>query len=410
MSWQTKHRSLFRLPQNSTLHFRIQHTRIQGMIHRDFHLNQIKNRFKATQIVALLGPRQCGKTTLANTFNADLSFDLERPQDLAALENPEQALKEAKKLIVIDEIQRKPDLFPFLRYFADQNPKIKILLLGSSSRQLIQQSSESLAGRISYYHLGGFSVDEVNASEKSDQQDRLWLRGGFPKSFLASSEKVSLRWREDYIRTFLEQDIPQLGIQIPSLTLRKFWTLLGHYNGQILNYSEIGRNFGVSDATTKKYIDLLAGTFMVEVVAPWHANISKRQVKSPKFYFSDTGIFHNLAQIQSRKDLLSHPKLGSSWESFVLRSIRARYDKEIYFWNTQSDAEIDFIIPQPKGQIGIEAKFSDAPRITPSMRIALNDLDLKMIYVVYPGDKVYQIAPQIKAVPLNQLENLVRLV
>lgn len=376
------------------------------MINRDFHLNQIKNRFKSSEIVAILGPRQCGKTTLAKSFKADLFFDLESPQDLAALENPGQAFRGAGRLIVVDEIQRKPDLFPFLRYFVDQNRKTKILLLGSSSRNLIQHSSESLAGRISYYHLGGFSVDEIS----ENQQDRLWLRGGFPKSFLAKSESLSLRWREDYIRTFLEQDIPQLGIQIPALTLRKFWTLLGHYNGQILNYSEIGRNFGISDATTKKYLELLAGTFMVEILAPWHANISKRQVKSPKFYFTDTGIFHSLAQIQSRKNLLSHPKLGSSWESFVLRSIRAQYDKEIYFWNTQSDAEIDFVVPQAKGLIGIEAKFSDAPRITPSMRIALEDLKLKKIFVVYPGDKAYQLAEKITVVPLNEMSKMVKFI
>jgi uncharacterized protein len=380
--------------------------RIQGMINRDFHIQQIKSRFKGAEIVALLGPRQCGKTTLSKSFSADLHFDLENSRDLAALEHPEQAFKGAKKLIVIDEIQRRPDLFPFLRYFVDHNPKIKILLLGSSSRQLIQHSSESLAGRISYYHLSGFSVDEV----ESKLVDRLWLRGGFPKSFLAKGEAVSLRWREDYIRTFLEQDIPQLGIQIPANTLRKFWSLLVHYNGQILNYSEIGRNFGISDMMVKKYIDILAGTFMIEVVSPWSANISKRQVKSPKFYFSDSGIFHGLAQIQSRKDLLSHPRLGSSWETFVLRNLRAKFDKEIYFWNTQSDAEIDFVIPQPRGLIGIEAKFSDAPKITPSMRIAMNDLDLKVIYVVYPGNKSYDLSDKIKVIPITEVSSLIKLI
>ncbi len=376
------------------------------MVNRSFHLQQIKTRFKSSEVVAILGPRQCGKTTLSKAFDFDLYFDLESAKDLAALENPEQAFKGAKKLIVIDEIQRRPDIFPFLRHFVDNNPKVKLLLLGSSSRHLIQHSSESLAGRISYYHLSGFSVDEL----KLELADRLWLRGGFPKSFLAKSEAVSLRWREDYIRTFLEQDIPQLGIQIPAHTLRKFWSLLAHYNGQILNFSEIGRNFGISDATAKKYLDLLAGTFMVEILAPWHANISKRQVKSPKFYFSDTGIFHSLAQIQNRKDLLSHPRLGSSWESLVLRSIRAKYDKEIYFWNTQSDAEIDFVIPQPKGLIGIEAKFSDAPRMTPSMRIAINDLKLSVIYVVYPGDKAYDLSEKVKVIPLASLAKVVGLV
>jgi predicted AAA+ superfamily ATPase len=369
------------------------------MINRDFHIQQIQKRLKSAQVVALLGPRQCGKTTLANTFKQDLYFDLESPQDLIALDNPEQAFKGAKRLIIIDEIQRRPELFPFLRYYVDKNKSLRFLILGSSSRQLLQQSSESLAGRISYYHLSGFSMAEIS----EDRHDRLWVRGGFPKSFLASSEAQSLQWREDYIRTFLEQDVPQLGIQIPSMTLRRFWTLLSHFNGQILNYSEIGRNFGISDATSKKYIDILAGTFMVEVLSPWHANISKRQVKSPKFYFADSGIFHSLARIHSRKDLLAHPKLGSSWEGFVLGSIRAKYKGDIHFWNTQSDAEIDFIIPTPKGLYGIEAKFSDAPKITPSMRIALEDLKLKKISVVYPGEKSYSLAEKIEVVPIHRL-------
>lgn len=355
-----------------------------------------------TQIVALLGPRQCGKTTLAKHFKSDLFFDLESPQDLIALENPEQAFKGDHKLIVIDEVQRRPELFPFLRYYVDKNKKVRFLILGSSSRQLLRQSSESLAGRISYYHLSGFSYEEVT----KEQQDRLWLRGGFPKSFLARSQAQSLQWREDYIRTFLEQDIPLLGIQIPSLTLRRFWSLLCHFNGQIINYSEIGRHFGISDATTKKYIDILAGTFMVEVLAPWFANITKRQVKSPKFYFSDTGVFHSLARIQNREDLLAHPRLGSSWEAFVLSSIRAKYKGEIYFWNTQSDAEIDFLLPKEQGLFGVEAKFSDAPKITPSMRIGLEDLKLKKIFVVYPGEKAYSLGEKIEVIPLQRLHQV----
>lgn len=375
------------------------------MIIRKNHIAQIKNRFKNAEVVAILGPRQCGKTTLAGSFKADLKFDLERPQDIAALENPEQAFIDAKKLILIDEIQRQPELFPFLRYFVDHNKQVKLLILGSSSVQLIKQSSESLAGRISYYQMSGFSIDELPL----EKHQSLWLRGGFPKSFLASNEKQSLQWREDYIRTFLEQDIPQLGIQIPAHTLRKFWTMLAHYNGQLLNYSEIGKSFGISDTTTKKYLDILAGTFMIEIVQPWHANIAKRQVKSPKFYFTDTGLFHSLSRIFSRRDLLSHPKLGSSWEAFTLSSIRAKYKKEIYFWNTQSDAEIDFIIPQPDGILGIEAKFSDAPKITPSMRNALKDINLKMIYVVYPGNKSYSLSEKIKVVPLSDLHQTIKL-
>lgn len=369
------------------------------MINREFHLKEIQKRLNSTSIVAVLGPRQCGKTTLAKTLKAEMYFDLERPEDLVALDNPAQAFKGAQKLIVIDEIQRRPELFPYLRYFVDENKKVKLLILGSSSRELIKQSSESLAGRISYYQLNGFNLDEV----KPGLQDKIWLRGGFPKSFLAKSDSVSWQWRQDYIRTFLEQDIPQLGIQIPAATLRRFWQMLAHYNGQILNHSEIGRNFGTSDTTIKKYLDILAGTFMVELIAPWHANISKRQVKSPKFYFNDTGIFHYLANIHDRKDLQSHPRLGSSWESFVLQNIRARYKEEIYFWSTQSDAEIDFVLQTKKGLIGIEAKFNDAPKVTPSMRFALKDLGLKQIFVVYPGDKSYNLTENIKVIPLGEI-------
>jgi len=339
-------------------------------------------------------------------MKAELTFDLENPADLSALENPAQALSGAKGLIVIDEIQRKPDLFSFLRYFVDQNKKARFLVLGSASRELIRQSSESLAGRISYYSLSGFSLEEVSSAPShrgSQVQDRLWLRGGFPRSYLAKTEALSQQWREDYMRTFLEQDIPQLGIQIPSHTLRRFWTLLSHYNGQILNYSEIGKNFGISDTTTKKYLDILAGTFMVEVVQPWIANIAKRQIKSPKFYFSDTGIFHQLSRIRSKKDLLAHPKLGSSWEAFVLRNLRFRYRDEVYFWNTQSYAEIDFVIPDKKGLLGIEAKFADAPTLTPSMRHALEDLGLHHIYVVYPGEKSYKLHEKIDVIPLKEL-------
>jgi uncharacterized protein len=368
------------------------------MLDRDFHYTQLKKRLNSVPVVAILGPRQCGKTTVAKSFSSSLYLDLENPEDLALLENPEQTFKGLKGLIVIDEIQRRPELFPFLRSFVDRHPKVKILILGSSSRDLIQQSSESLAGRISYYHLSGFAPGEI----QPEKHDLLWLRGGFPRSFLAKTAETSSQWREDYIRTFLERDIPRLGLQIPAQTLRRFWNLLAHYNGQILNYSEIGKNFGISDTTVKKYLDILAGTFMVEILAPWHANISKRQVKSPKFYFRDTGLFHHLSRIQSRKDLLAHPKLGCSWETQVLNAIRFKYDGELYFWNTQAEAEIDFLIPTKKGLVGIEAKFSDAPRITPSMRHALKDLNLQRIEVVYPGTKSYFLADNIQVLPLAQ--------
>jgi uncharacterized protein len=370
------------------------------MINRDFHLKQLRQRLRSSEVVAILGPRQCGKTTLAKHFKANLHFDLENPSDLAALEQPAQALKDAGKgLVVIDEIQRRPDLFPYLRYFVDTHKKARILVLGSSSRELLRQSSESLAGRISYYQLGGFSADELPPG----QADRLWLRGGFPKSFLAKSDALSFQWREDYTRTFLEQDIPQLGIRIPAHTLRRFWAMLAHFNGQILNFSELGRSFGASDTTIRNYLELLAGTFMAELLPPYHANIAKRQVKSPKFYFRDTGIFHSLAQIRTRKELLSHPKIGASWESFVLETIRSRYSGELYFWNTHAQAEIDFILPKGRALVGIEAKFADAPKITPSMRIALADLGLEKIYVVYPGENAYDLSENIHVVPLQRI-------
>lgn len=372
------------------------------MISREFHHKKIKERLRTNSVVGILGPRQSGKSTLAKSFKHELYFDLERPSDLAALEAPEQAFKNVKGLIIIDEIQRRPDLFPFLRYFVDNNKDVRFLVLGSSSRLLIRQASDSLAGRISYYTLTGFSLPEV----KSSEQDKLWIRGGFPKSFLARSEQVSYQWRQDYTKTFLEQDIPQLGIQIPSQTLRRFWMMLTHYNGGIINYSEIGKNFGSSDTTIKKYIDILSGTFMVEVVQPWFANISKRQVKSPKFYFLDTGVFHFLLNVRNKKDLLSHPKLGSSWESFVLHNIRYYYEGEIFFWGTQASAEIDFLIQTKKGMIGIEVKFNDAPKITPSMRMALKDLKLTKIYIIYPGDKKYKLSDEIEVLPLSQIKEI----
>lgn len=370
------------------------------MINRKYHLQNVKERLKSNQIVALLGPRQCGKSTLARQIKHDVFYDLEKPSDLAVLSNPTEAFKNYKKLIIIDEVQRKPDLFPFLRYFVDNNRDVKFLLLGSSSRSLIKDSSESLAGRISYYQLSGFAINEIELVK----QDDLWLRGGFPKSFLSRNEKFSLQWREDYIRTFLEWDIPQLGIQIPSHTMRRFWMMLSHYNGQIINFSEIGRNFGVSDTTIKKYLDILSGTFMVEQIQPWFANISKRQTKSPKFYFRDTGLFHSLLMISNRKNLLSHPKLGASWESLVLQTIRHFHQGEIYFWNTHANAEIDFLIPTASGMIGIEAKFNEAPKMTPSMKIALEDLNLKKILIVYPGRQNYKLSDEIEVIKLEDLK------
>lgn len=284
------------------------------LIVRTRDLAEIQKLIELFPATAILGQRQCGKTTIAGQFKYDHYFDLENPRDLAILDHPQLALENLSGLIVIDEIQRKPDLFPLLRYLVDTNPNQKYLILGSASRNLLKQSSESLAGRIGYYHLNGFRTSDVG----KEQMVRLWLRGGLPRSYLANSEEASLLWRENYISTFLERDIPQLGIQIPALTLRRFWTMISHYHGQILNYSELGRSFGISDMTVRKYIDILEATFMLRILHSWHLNIKKRLVKQPKIYIRDSGIFHSLQSIATHKQLLSHSKLGASWEGFAL--------------------------------------------------------------------------------------------
>jgi len=360
---------------------------------------------KSSPVVAILGPRQSGKTTLAKQAKYDISFDLENPRDLAKLENPQLALEDLTGVILIDEIQRKPELFPLLRFLIDHHPKQKYLILGSASRDLLQQSSESLAGRIHYQYLGGFSLEEVG--EKNLRI--LWLRGGFPRSFLSRSNGDSIHWRENYITTFLERDLPQLGIRIPSQTLRKFWIMLSHYHGQILNYSELGRSFGITDMTVKKYIDILASTFMVRTLQPWHSNIGKRQIKSPKFYLRDSGIFHTLQAIDTQDQLEGHPKLGASWEGFALelaiRSLRISDDR-LFFWGTHSGAELDLFWHQGGRNLGLELKYTDAPKLTKSMKSALQDLNLSHLYVIYPGKDSYSIDKKITVLPLSELKQI----
>ena len=338
-----------------------------------------------------------------SNFSRQNYFDLEAPVDVERLTNPMLALKPLSDLIVIDEIQRLPELFPSLRVLVDEeNSTQKYLILGSASRELIKQSSESLAGRIAYLELTPFSYQEAK------HLDRLWVRGGFPKSFLAKTEEESLDWRNSYIRTFLEQDIPNLGFQIPPTALRRFWVMLAHYHGNIFNASELGRSFGASDVTMRKYLDLLTGTFMIRQLQPWHENISKRQVKTPKIYFRDSGIFHSLLNIENSQDLQMNPKLGASWEGFALEEIirihRAR-NEDCYFWSTYAEAELDLLIYEKSGFQAFEFKYTDAPKMTKSMQIALNDLGLDHIYIVYPGDKDYPISEKITAIGLkNYLE------
>jgi len=371
-------------------------------------LDLLAKRLKESPVVAILGPRQCGKTTLAQQFarreEADPvhRFDLEDPRDLAKLEQPMLALEGLQDLVVIDEIQRRPELFPVLRVLVDKQPKTKYLILGSASRDLLAQSSESLAGRISYMELGGFSLEIL----PEDSAQRLWLRGGFPKSYLAGSNESSFQWREDFVTTFLERDIPNLGIRIPAKTLRRFWMMLAHHHGQIFSASEIGRSLSISDPTAKRYLDVLTGTFLIRQVQPWFYNTHKRLVKRPKIYFRDSGLLHTLLSLKDRDDVLGHPQLGASWEGFALEQVVQHLglrEQDVFFWAVHTGAELDLVF-QHKGKLwGIEAKYGDAPTLTQSMHAALEELSLVHIWVVYPGSKPYDLDKQASVVPIQQL-------
>jgi len=352
----------------------------------------------------LLGPRQCGKTTLASSLHATKNFsyfDLENPLDIARLENPVRALESLKGIVVIDEIQRQPKLFELLRVLSDRHPlPARFLILGSASLELIRHSSESLAGRIGFIDMGNFSLDEVGLPKLN----RLWFRGGFPKAFLAKSESGSAIWLENFIRTFLERDIPQLGIRIPSLSLRRFWTMVAHYHGQIWNGSEIGASLGIAHTTSRGYLDILTGAFVIRQVLPWFENTGKRIVKAPKVYIRDSGILHSLLRIQNFTALQSHPKLGASWEGFVLEQILCKTgDRDAYFWATHAGAEIDFVLLRKGKRWGIEAKYTDAPTLTKSMSTAMKDLKLHHLWVIYPGPKSYSLAKNIDCIGLNDL-------
>ncbi len=377
-------------------------------IQRSSEIALLRERLKGYPVVAILGPRQCGKTTLSYQLAQETKcpvtfFDLENPRDLKRLDDPLLALEGVQGLVVIDEIQRKPDFFPVLRVLADSAPKAKYLILGSASRDLIRQSSESLAGRISYCEVGGFSLEHIT-SEKSQ---RLWIRGGFPRSFLASSEKASYQWRQDFIATFLERDIPQLGLQIPAKSLGRFWSMLAHYHGQIFNASEIGHSLGVSDHTAQRYLDLLSGTFMVRQLRPWHYNTKKRIIKRPKIYFRDSGILHALLSLEDKNDVLSHPKLGFSWEGFALQEIINRLQiKEdgAYFWGVHTGGELDLVFERKGKLYGVEVKYSQAPCLTSSMRLALAELSLAHLWVVYPGKENYPISDKVSALSITSLK------
>ena len=364
----------------------------------------MKAALERSPVVVLSGPRQCGTTTLARELLHPDSvnyFDLEDPASLARLDEPMTALRALEGLVVIDEVQRRPDLFPLLRVLVDRPASsARFLILGSASGDLLRQTSESLAGRAERITIGGFSLDEVGASGLQD----LWRRGGFPLSYLAATETDSLAWRSQFIQALLERDLPQWGVRVPATTLRRFWTIVAHYHGQTWNAADPARTLGVSEPTARRYLDLLTDAFMVRQLQPWHANLRKRQVKSPKVYVRDSGLLHQLLGIDTAKALVSHPKLGASWEGFVIEQVLvAEPHDEAYFWATHQGAEIDLILSRGGRLLGVKCKRTDAPRVTPSIRIALADLDLDRVAVVYPGERRYPLADRVEAVPVSEL-------
>ncbi|MDP3790570.1 MAG: ATP-binding protein [Candidatus Omnitrophota bacterium] len=372
------------------------------MIERIKLKENVQEALRRSRAVVLLGPRQCGKTTLARELADTASanyFDLEDPETAMRLDNAKSALGHLNGLVVIDEVQRRPELFPVLRVLLDRKPlPAKFLILGSASPELLRQSSETLAGRIEIIVMGGFSLDEVG----SKQSSRLWLRGTFPLSFLAKNDSDSFLWRKSFIQTFLERDLRQQGIAVPIIALHRFWTMLAHSHGQIWNAATFAGSLGVSEPTIRRYLDILSGVFMMRQLQPWHANIKKRQVKAPKIYIRDTGILHSLLGIRTMGDLSANPKFGASWEGYVIEEvINAVEPDDVYFWATHNGAEIDLVF-RKKGQMyGVECKRADAPAIMPSMRIALHDLKLSRIAVVYPGKQRYSLHKQVEVIPLE---------
>ena len=379
------------------------------MIPRPEPLRQIEASFQVHPVTALLGPRQCGKTTLAGIIAKQepaTVFDLENPVDVQRLSAPMQALKDLSGLVIIDEIQRKPELFELLRMLVDRSGQnTRFLLLGSASPHLVKGVSESLAGRIGFVDLAGFQLWEVGVRHR----DRLWIRGGLPKAFLADSDSGSIQWRESFIRTFLERDIPQLGITIASETLRRFWTMVAHYHGQVWNAAEFARSLGTAENTARRYLDILSGAYMVRVLTPWYENLKKRQIKAPKIYIRDSGLFHSLLQVSTLTELQGHPKIGASWEGFALdHIIRVFQTRDAYFWATHAGAELDLMVTIAGKRHGFECKYSDAPGRKRSMHIAIKDLGLEHLWVIYPGDQKYDLDEKITVIPLETISQLAK--
>ena len=380
-------------------------------VSRQEYLEKISIRLGVNPIVSLLGPRQVGKTTLAKMFAEGSSrpvhfFDLESPTDLARLANPELVLGPLEGLVIIDEVQRRPDLFPLLRVLADRpESPARFLLLGSASPTLMKQASESLAGRVSFIDVAGLSLAEMGA----DALPQLWWRGGFPRAFLANDDESTRQWLDDFRRTFLERDIPQLGIRVPAATLSRFWMMIAHYHGQIFNAAELARSLGASESTARHYLDILSGTFMVRQLPPWFENLKKRQVRSPKVYVRDSGLLHALLGIHDQPGLQSHPKLGASWEGFCIEQILdVCGDRNAYFWGTHGGAELDLMLIHGGRRLGFEFKYTDRPTSTKSMRVSQQDLGLDHLYVVHPGTHEFPLDTTITAITLPGLVKLLQ--
>jgi predicted AAA+ superfamily ATPase len=374
------------------------------MIERAQWLSEIRSALERSRVVALLGPRQSGKTTLAREIVPEDSpayFDLEDPRSLARLAEPMTALSPLRGIVVIDEVQRRPDLFPVLRVLADRRSlPARFLVLGSAGPDLLRQSSETLAGRLETVVLGGFGLEEIGV----DAWRRHWRRGGFPPAYLARTEEASYSWRRELVTTYLERDLPQLGIRIPPPALLRFWTMLAHYHGGVWNAAEAARSLGTSEPTARRYLDLLTGLYLVRQLQPWHENLRKRQVKSPKVYLRDSGLLHALLGLGSERDLLAHPKVGSSWEGYAIEeTLKAVRPDAAHFWGTHTGAELDLLLFVRGHRYGVEVKFQDAPRLTPSMRIAMEDLSLERLVVLYPGDTRYDLERQVEVVPVTDL-------
>ena len=374
------------------------------MIKRVKYKKHIKEALGRSRAVALLGPRQCGKTTLARELvdkDSPNYFDLEDPSSLIALADPKTALASLKNIVVIDEVQRRPDLFPILRVLLDRAPlPAKFLILGSAAPDLLQQSSESLAGRLEMIEMDGFDLSEVGQKQAS----RLWLRGGFPLSFLPKNDADSFAWRKSFIQAFLERDLRQQGINIPAVALHRFWAMLAHSHGQIWNAAPFASSMGITEPTVRRYLDILTGVFMVRQIQPWHANIKKRQVKAPKVYIRDTGVLNSLLGLKTEAEVLRHPSCGASWEGYVIEEVIHLVEPDdMYYWATHQGAEIDLVFTKGGRMYGVEVKRADAPTMTPSMRIALEDLKLEHITVIYPGNKRYSLHKKIDVVPFETI-------